>query len=158
MFRAMRRIRQQISDEECREVLLSEPRGVLSVIGDEGYPYGIPMDHWYSGSDNKIYFHCAREGHKLDAIKACDKVSYCVMDKGYRKEGEWALNIRSVIVFGRIKVVEDEDKRIEIGTNLCRKFTDDEAYIEHEVRNALPRALCLELTPEHITGKLVNES
>ncbi len=55
MFRAMRRIRQQISDEECREVLLSEPKGVLSVIGDEGYPYGIPMDHWYSGSDNKIY-------------------------------------------------------------------------------------------------------
>ena len=158
MFRPMRRIKQQISDEECREVLTSEPRGVLSVIGDEGYPYGIPMDHWYSESDNKIYFHCAKEGHKLDAIRACDKVSYCVMDEGYRKEGEWALNIRSVIVFGRIRVVEDEEKRAEIGTNLCRKFTDDESYIEHEVRNALPRALCLELTPEHITGKLVNEA
>ena len=154
----MRRFKQQISDEECREVLTSEPRGVLSVIGDEGYPYGIPMDHWYSESDNKIYFHCAKEGHKLDAIRACDKVSYCVMDKGYRKEGEWALNIRSVIVFGRIRVVEDEEKRVEIGTNLCRKFTDDESYIEQEVRNALPRALCLELTPEHITGKLVNEA
>ena len=50
------------------------------------------------------------------------------------------------------------EKRIEIGTNLCRKFTDDEAYIEHEVKNALPRAVCLELTPEHMTGKLVNES
>ena len=158
MFRPMRRFKQQISDEECREVLTSEPRGVLSVTGDEGYPYGIPMDHWYSESDNKIYFHCAKEGHKLDAIRACDKVSYCVMDKGYRKEGEWALNIRSVIVFGRIRIVEDEEKRAEIGTNLCRKFTDDESYIEHEVRNALPRALCLELTPEHITGKLVNEA
>lgn len=158
MFRPMRRIKQQISDDECREVLISEPRGVLSVIGDDGYPYGIPMDHWYSESDGKLYFHCAKEGHKLDAIRACDKVSYCVMDKGYHKEGEWALNIRSVIVFGRIRVVDDERKRIEIGTNLCRKFTDDESYIEHEVKNALPRALCLELTPEHITGKLVNES
>ncbi len=158
MFRPMRRIKQQISDDECREVLISEPRGVLSVIGDDGYPYGIPMDHWYSESDGKLYFHCAKEGHKLDAIRACDKVSYCVMDKGYHKEGEWALNIRSVIVFGRIRVVDDEGKRIEIGTNLCRKFTDDESYIEHEVKNALPRALCLELTPEHITGKLVNES
>ena len=158
MFRPMRRIKQHISDDECREVLISEPRGVLSVIGDDGYPYGIPMDHWYSESDGKLYFHCAKEGHKLDAIRACDKVSYCVMDKGYHKEGEWALNIRSVIVFGRIRVVDDEGKRIEIGTNLCRKFTDDESYIEHEVKNALPRALCLELTPEHITGKLVNES
>lgn len=158
MFRPMRRIKQQISDDECREVLISEPRGVLSVIGDDGYPYGIPMDHWYSESDGKLYFHCAKEGHKLDAIRACDKVSYCVMDKGYHKEGEWALNIRSVIVFGRIRVVDDEGKRIEIGTNLCRKFTDDESYIEHEVKNALPRALCLELTPEHLTGKLVNES
>ena len=158
MFRKMRRFRQQISDEECKEVLINEPRGVLSVIGDEGYPYGIPMDHWYSEADGKLYFHCAKEGHKLDAIRACDKVSYCVMEKGFRKEGEWALNIRSVIVFGRMKIVEDEKKRIEIGTNLCRKFSDDEEYIEHEVKNALPRALCLELTPEHITGKLVNES
>ncbi len=154
----MRRFKQQISDEECAEILISEPRGVLSVIGDEGYPYGIPMDHWYSEADGKLYFHCAKEGHKLDAIRACDKVSFCVMDKGFRREGEWALNIRSVVVFGRIKVVEDEAKRIEIGTNLCRKFTDDESYIEHEVKNALPRALCLELIPEHITGKLVNEA
>lgn len=154
----MRRFKQQISDEECRDVLILEPRGVLSVIGDDGYPYGIPMDHWYSEEDGKLYFHCAKEGHKLDAIRACDKVSYCVMDKGFRKEGEWALNIRSVVVFGRIKIVDDEAKRIQIGTNLCRKFTDDESYIEHEVKNALPRALCLELIPEHITGKLVNES
>ena len=158
MFRPMRRFKQLISDEECKEVLRSEPRGVLSVIGDEGYPYGIPMDHWYSETDGKLYFHCAREGHKLDAIRACDKVSYCVMDKGFRKDGEWALNIRSVVVFGRIKIVDDAEKRIEIGTNLCRKFTDDESYIAYEVKNALPRALCLELTPEHITGKLVNES
>lgn len=158
MFRPMRRFKQQISDEECRDVLILEPRGVLSVIGDDGYPYGIPMDHWYSEEDGKLYFHCAKEGHKLDAIRACDKVSYCVMDKGFRKEGEWALNIRSVVVFGRIKIVDDEPKRIEIGTNLCRKFTDDESYIEHEVKNALPRALCLELIPEHIAGKLVNES
>ena len=158
MFRPMRRFKQQITDEECKQVLISEPRGVLSVIGDDGYPYGIPMDHWYSEADGKLYFHCAKEGHKLDAIRACDKVSYCVMDKGFRKEGEWALNIRSVVVFGRMRIVDDEAKRIEIGTNLCKKFTGDEAYIEHEIKNALPRALCLELMPEHITGKLVNES
>ena len=158
MFRDMRRFKQQIPDEECIEVLKKEPRGVLSVLGDEGYPYGIPLDHWYSEADGKIYFHCAKEGHKLDAISNCDKVSYCVMDQGYRKEGEWALNIRSVIIFGRMHIVEDEEEKREICTNLCRKFTDDEAYLEKELKNAFPRVCCLELVPEHMTGKLVNES
>ena len=80
------------------------------------------------------------------------------MDNGFRKDGEWALNINSVIVFGRIKLVDDVDKARQIGENLCRKFTDDEEYIQHELTNALPRAQCLELIPEHMTGKLVNES
>ena len=88
MFREMRRIKQQISVDECLHVLKTQPRGVLSMIGENGYPYGIPMDHWYSEKDNRIYFHCAKVGHKLDAIAACDKVSYCVMDEGFRKEGE----------------------------------------------------------------------
>ena len=158
MFRDMRRFKQQIPEEECIEILKREPRGVLSVLGDDGYPYGIPLDHWYSETDGKIYFHCAKEGHKLDAIAKCDKVSYCVMDQGYRKEGEWALNIRSVIIFGRMHIVEDEDKKREICTNLCRKFTDDEAYLEKELKNAFLRVCCLELEPEHMTGKLVNES
>ena len=158
MFRQMRRFKQQIPEEECIEVLKNEPRGVLSVLGDEGYPYGIPMDHWYSETDGKLYFHCAKEGHKLDAIEKCDKASYCVMDKGFRKEGEWALNIRSVIVFGRVNVVTDEEKKKEICTTLCRKFTDDETYLEKEMKNAFPRVCCLEFVPEHMTGKLVNES
>ena len=130
MFRKMRRFKQQISEEECLQVLRQEPRGVLSMIGDDGYPYGIPLDHWYSDSDGKLYFHGAKEGHKIDAVSSCDKVSYCVCDQGYRREGEWALNIRSVIVFGRIRPVTDEEKAREICTQICRKFTDDEAYIE----------------------------
>ncbi|MBP5655136.1 MAG: pyridoxamine 5'-phosphate oxidase family protein [Clostridiales bacterium] len=158
MFRGMRRFKQQISDEECIRILEEQPRGVLSLIGDDGYPYGIPLDHWYCEEDGKIYFHGAREGHKIDAIKACDKVSYCVMDEGFRKEGEWALNINSVIVFGRISLVTDTDKAKMICTNLCRKFTDDEEYLQHELTHAFPRVQCLELTPEHMTGKLVNES
>ena len=128
------------------------------MLGDDVYPYGIPMDHWYNKADGKLYFHGAKEGHKIDAIKACDKVSYCVYDQGYRKDGEWALNIKSVIVFGRLHPVTDTDKAMEACKNLCLKFTDDQAYIEHEITHAGPRVLCLELTPEHMTGKLVNES
>lgn len=133
MFREMRRIKQALSQDECTEVLKNEPRGVLSLIGENGYPYGIPMDHWYCEEDGKLYFHCA-------------------------KEGEWALNIRSVVIFGQISVVEDAEKTKYICTNLCRKFTDDAAYLEHELTHSLQRVLCLELSPEHMTGKLVNES
>ena len=131
---------------------------MLSVIGENGYPYGIPMNHWYNPEDGKLYFHGAKTGHKIDAIKNCYRVSYCVYDSGFRKEGEWALNVNSVVVFGRIKPVLDEEKAKAIGENLCRKFTNDEEYIQKELQNALPRVQCLELTIDHMTGKLVNES
>jgi nitroimidazol reductase NimA-like FMN-containing flavoprotein (pyridoxamine 5'-phosphate oxidase superfamily) len=158
MFRTMRRIKQQLSEEECIRILQEEKRGVLSMHGEDGYPYGIPMNHWYNPEDGKLYFHGAKTGHKTDAIAKDNRVSYCVHDAGYRKEGEWALNISSVVVFGRISPVTDEEKAKLIGINLCRKFTDDEAYIQRELQNALPRAQCLELTIDHMTGKLVNES
>ena len=158
MFREMRRFKQQISEDECVRILREQPRGVLSMLGDDGYPYGIPLDRWYSEVDNKLFFHCAKVGHKIDVITAYDKVSYCVMDEGFRKDGEWALNIKSVIVFGRIRIVEDEEKKREICTNLVRKFTDDEAYLRKELANAFPRVNCLELVIEHMTGKLVTES
>ena len=158
MFREMRRFKQQISNEECIRILKEQPRGVLSLIGDNGYPYGIPLDHWYCEDDGRLYFHGAKEGHKIDSVKACDKASYCVMDQGFRKDGEWALNISSVIVFGRIKLVEDSEKAKMICTEICRKFTNDEEYLAHELEHAFPRVQCLELIPEHITGKLVNES
>ena len=158
MFRKMRRFKQELDRDECIEVLKQEPRGVLSVLGEDGYPYGVPMDHWYNEADGKLYFHGAKAGHKIDAMKRCDKVSYCVMDKGWRKEGDWALNIRSVVVFGRLRPVDDPAKTAEICTNICRKFTDDAAYLEHELLHSGPAVLCLELEPEHMTGKLVNES
>ena len=160
MFRNMRRFKQQISDEQCIQILKEQPRGVLSMLGDDDYPYGIPLDHWYCGENGKLYFHCARTGHKLDAVRKHNKVSYCVHDQGFRKEGDWALNINSVVIFGRIRIVDDteDDLRRRIATGLCRKFTDDEAFLQRELTHALPRAAFLELTPEHMTGKLVNES
>lgn len=158
MFREMRRHKQQISEAECIRILKEQPRGVLSLLGDDGYPYGIPISYWYCEDDRKIYFHGAKTGHKMDAISKCDKVSFCVYDAGYQKEGEWALNINSVIIFGKIQLVTEHEKAKMICENLCRKFTDDEEYIQKELKNALPRVQCLELTIEHMTGKLVNES
>lgn len=158
MFREMRRKKQELSAEECKEILKQEPRGVLSVLGEDDYPYGMPMNYWYDEENGHIYFHGAKKGHKIDALKKHDKVSFCVYDKGYRKEGEWSLNIKSVIVFGRIKVVEDYDKAIEAARKLGYRYTTDSTYVEKEIVVAGPNVLCLELIPEHVTGKLVNES
>ena len=105
-----------------------------------------------------LFFHGAKAGHKIEAIRKSDKVSYCVYNAGYRRDGEWALNVNSVIVFGRISLVADEGKARVICDQLCRKLTDDEDDIQRELQNALPRVQCLELTIDHRTGKLVNES
>lgn len=158
MFRAMIRSRQALSREDCVAILKKEPRGVLSLLGDGGYPYGVPLDHWYCEEDGKIYFHCGKRGHKIDAIRHCDKASFCVMDQGFRREGEWALNISSVIVFGRISILEDQQEAIRITRALSYKYTQDSAFIEREIEQSGANVLVFALTPEHITGKLVNES
>ena len=158
MFRPMLRKKQQLPEEECLELLRREPRGVLSVLGDEGYPYGVPINHYYCPEDGRLYFHSGKTGHKIDAIRQMDKASFCVYDSGFRREGAWALNIRSVIVFGRIEMVEDTARIYEIARRLSRKFTDDENYIEQEIARSGPGTLMFALNIEHMTGKLVNES
>ena len=158
MFRELVRKKQQISQGKCIEILKNEKRGVLSVHGDDGYPYGMPLNHYYCEEDGKLYFHSGMQGHKVDALRRNSKVSYCVYDEGYRKEGEWALNIRSVILFGHIEFIEDREKIYEISRKLSYQFTDDTAYIEHEIEHSGPRTLMFALTIEHMTGKLVNEA
>ena len=158
MFREIVRKKQALTLEECKEILQNEPRGVLSLIGDGGYPYGVPINHYYCEENGHIYFHSGKSGHKVDALRACDKASFCVYDSGYRNEGEWALNIKSVIVFGRIQIVENFDEAMAICRKLCYKFTSDSDYIEKEIATSGKNALCFKLVPEHITGKKVNES
>ncbi|MBR7078568.1 MAG: pyridoxamine 5'-phosphate oxidase family protein, partial [Clostridia bacterium] len=80
MFRKLTRIKQKLGDAECVEILKNEKRGVLSLIGDGGYPYGVPHDHYYCEEDGRLYFHSGPKGHKIDAIRACGKASYCVFD------------------------------------------------------------------------------
>ena len=158
MFREMLRKKQQLTQEACIEILKKEPRGVLSVLGDDGYPYGMPMNHYYCEEDGTIYFHSGKNGHRIDAVKHCDKASFCVYDGGFRREGEWALNISSVIVFGRIELIEDQEKIYKIARLLSYKFTNDEKYIEHEIQKSGPGTMMFALVPEHMTGKLVKES
>ena len=158
MFRELVRKNKQISREDCIAVLEKETRGVLSVIGDEGYPYGTPMNHWYDEEDGCVWFHCGNIGHRLEALRKNDKVSFCVCDQGYRREGEWAYNVRSVIIFGRMQIVDDYETIVNITTKLSHKFTQDDDYIRREIRDHAHRTLLLRLVPEHMCGTLVEES
>ena len=158
MFREMVRKKQALSREECLRLLKEEPRGVLSLIGDGGWPYGVPIDHWYNDADGCLYFHSGPTGHKIDAMKENDKASFCVCDRGYREEGDWALKVRSVIVFGKIEIVEDHEKAIELTRALSFKYTADAAYIQEEIASYGHEVLVFKLVPEHMTGKITREA
>ena len=158
MFREMIRKNKQLPMAECVELLKTEKRGVLSVLGDGDYPYGMPMNHWYNEEDGNVYFHCGNVGHRLEALRKHDKVSFCVYDEGYRNEGDWALNIRSVIVFGHVEIIDDMDAIVDIATKLSYKFIGDDEYIRREIQAHGHRTLLLKLVPEHICGKQVHEA
>ena len=158
MFRELTRKKQELSREECVRILQTEKRGVLSVNGEDGYPYGTPMNHWYNAEDGKLYFHCGRAGHRLDALQRSGKASFCVYDGGYCEQGDWALQFKSVILFGEIEIIDDPDRIVEVTAKLCRKFTQDEAYIKAEIAQHARRTLLLAMSPLHICGKSVKES
>lgn len=156
MFRDMRRIKQQITEQECFEILKQEPRGILALYGENDYPYALPMNHLFL--DNKLYFHAAKTGHKLDALEKNGRVSFCVMDKGFRKENEWALNIKSVIIFGKIRKIDNADETMHIVRQLGLKYYPTAEEVEETLQKTISRVQLLELSIDHMTGKLVNES
>ncbi len=150
----MRRIKQALSREECESILSSASCGVLSLCGDGGYPYGVPVNHCYE--NGKITFHCAKQGHKTDAIKRCGKVSFCVIARDDVISEKRTTAYISVIAFGTAHIVEDEARLREIAGNIGKKFSGDYpddclAETEETIRNNT--LCCVEITVEHMTGK-----
>ena len=158
MFREVSRSNRALPREECIQILKDEKRGVLSVIGDGGYPYGTPLNHFYNDEDGMLYFHSGLTGHRTDSFRANDKASYCVYGEGKSEDGGWALRYKSVIVFGRIVEIKGTDRIYDIARRLGHKFTDDDSHIEDEIAKYGPVTLMFALKPEHITGKRVLES
>jgi len=152
-MREMRRIRQQMSEENNNLVLERGTHGVMGVMGVDGYPYTVPVSFVYH--EGTIYFHCAKEGHKIDAIRACDKVSFTVVDSDEVKEKEYTTYFRSVIVFGRASVVEDEAEKKEALMAIARKFSPSMGQASHEavIARSGARAHVVKIVPERMTGK-----
>ena len=158
MFRKLAKANKAISHEACIELLKNQKRGVLSVLGDDDYPYGMPLNHFYDEETGKIYFHSGNYGHRKDAIQKHDKVSFCVLSDPQPVEGQWGLDLQSVIVFGRMKIITELDVVKDVSRKLSFKFTQDQEWIEKEIEAFAKATIILELTPEHMSGKFVNES
>ena len=153
MFRAMRRKRQQLSEKECRAVLERGTSGVLAVSGDDGYPYAVPLSYVYT--EGKLFFHSAKSGHKIDAIMRSGKASFCVVDQDQIVPEEYTTYFRSVIAFGTVRILEDDNEKREAVRMLAVKYAPDDT--EENRERAIEREwkpLCmLEMEIEHMTGK-----
>ena len=130
MFREMRRKRQKLSKEECEEILFRGTSGVLAVSGDDGYPYAVPLSYLYE--NGKLFFHCAKAGHKLDSILRNEKASFCVIAQDQIVPEEYTTYFRSVIVFGRIRVMEEDDARRTAIEKLALKYAPGESAESRE--------------------------
>lgn len=157
MFREMRRKNQKLDMAECIAVLQRGTSGVLALAGDNGYPYAVPISYVYH--DDKLLFHCAKEGHKLDAIARSNKVSFCVIDRDEIAPKEYTTHYKSVIVFGEIRILEDEAEKRTAIEILGRKYAPEntEEELQAEIERFYAPLCMLELKIEHVSGKQAKE-
>ena len=151
-FREMRRKRQQLTEEKSIGILQKSTAGTLALLGDNGYPYAVPISYVYA--DGKLYFHSALSGHKIDAIKNCDKASFCVIDKDDVQPEKYTTYFRSVIAFGRIHIIEDAQEKLETARLLGDRYNpNQEEALRKELEKGLSRMVMIRFDIEHLTGK-----
>lgn len=157
IFREMRRKKQQLTEKECTEILTRNTAGVLAVSGDDDYPYAVPLS--YVSDGNKIYFHCAKSGHKLDAIQRNCKASFCVIDQDLVIPEKYTTYFRSVIAFGKMRIIQDDnEKRMAIEKLAIKYAPNDSADNRQQAIDREWAPLCiLEMSIEYITGKAAIE-
>ena len=147
----MRRKRQLLPTEESVSILEKMTSGTLALHGDDGYLYAVPVSYVYA--DGKIYFHTAVKGHKVDAIQTNGKVSFCVVEQDDVKPAEFTTYFRSVIAFGKARILEDGNEKLSALRLLADKYSHGEAGMEAEIAKGFNHLLMVEITVEHLTGK-----
>lgn len=151
MFREMRRHAQRLPDDETAAILQSASSGVLAVTGDDGYPYAVPLSYVYDG--RKIYFHCALDGHKTDAIRRDPRVSFCVIAQDSVLPEKFTTEFASVIAFGKAEFVTDDSEKLRALRMLAEKYSPGIHGAEDEIRGSWDRVCVVGITVEHLTGK-----
>ena len=149
MFREMRRKRQQLSSDECVAILEKMTHGTLALAGDGCYPYAVPVSYVYARG--KIYIHSAPAGHKIDAIARDPRVSFCVVERDDVRPAEFTTYFRSVLLFGKARLLRDEDRVMEALLALGEKYAP--GGLRDEINRGLPHLCIIEIDIEHLTGK-----
>lgn len=158
MFREIRKKRNKIEDSAAEELLQNSRRGVLAVNGDDGYPYAIPLNYFYDRENRKIYFHGARAGHKVDALRVCDKVCFTVYGNETIREEDWAPFMQSTVVFGKCHLMENgSEKAMEMLKRFAMKYYPNEQLADEEIAQAGRAVQMFEIEIEHLSGKEVQE-
>ncbi len=157
MFRPIRKKKNQISDEAAKELLRTSRRGVFAVNGDDGYPYAIPINFLYDEDAQKIYFHGSRAGHKVDSLRACDKVCFTVYGNETIKDEPWAPYMQSVVVVGRCRLLESGEESLALVKRFAMKYYPDESLVDIEIAEGGKAVQMYEITIEHYSGKEVQE-
>lgn len=158
MFRPVRRKKSEINIDAAKQLLHTVRRGVLAVNGEDGYPYAMPLNFLYDEENGKIYFHGARVGYKIDAIRACDKVCFTVYgNEAIKDEKTWAPYVQSAVMFGRCRFVEDDAEKKVLLKRLAMKYFPAESIADEEIARSGDKAQVFEITIEHMTGKEVQE-
>lgn len=152
MFRKMRRQEKQLLEEKTQEILSEGEYGTLSTIDEDGYPYGVPMNYIYM--NNKIYFHCANAGKKLENIRYNNKVSFTVVGDYQLKPAAFTSSYKSVIAIGQAKFVEGEDKK-EVLQEFILKFSPGfkEKGFKY-IDKAIEKTTIIEIVIEDLKGKM----
>ena len=153
VFRQMRRARQALPESESRAILKAGKTAVLALSGDDGYPYALPLNYVYA--NGAVYFHSAKSGHKTDAIARCDKASLCVIARDDVLPEKFTTLYKSVIAFGRISAVKDEEELRRAARLLAEKYCplSSAQEITAEIEKYLPALAVLRFDIEHLTGK-----
>ncbi len=157
MFRAIRKKKNEISLEAAEQLLVKSRRGVLAVNGVEGYPYAFPINFFFDKENRKIYFHGAKAGHKIEALRACDKVCFTVYGNETIKEDVWAPFVQSVVVFGRCRLVENGPEALARLKQFAMKYYPEEQLVDEEIAKAGRATQLFEIEIEHLSGKEVQE-
>jgi len=157
MFRKIRRSKKEISLDAAKSLLATQRRGILAVNGDNGYPYAVPINYYYSEEEGKIFFHGARVGHKADSIKISDKVCFTVYGNESIRNEAWAPFVQSAVVFGRCRIITDQDLNIVLVRKFAEKYYPNKELIDEEILIAGKAVQMFEITIEHISGKEVQE-
>ncbi len=157
MFRSLRRKSRAISDEEAKALLAAGRRATLAVNGDDGYPFALPVNYLYDEQTGCIYFHGAKSGHKVDALKRSDKVCFTVWGNEHYKEGEWAPYVQSTVVFGRCRLIDDPELTRSRVRELALKYYPTAEEVDRVLEKEIAGVQLYEIEIEHLTGKQIKE-